>query len=177
MLGLASLLDNSADNKLGFQRLDHTKSPLGDGEVIHVSYNPGELSFSKAANYADINIPGLDAPVLQFVRGSTETLALELFFDSTKNGTGVNADAVTAEVDRFYRMVKIVGELHTPPIVRVSWGKDFPGFRNDQSSAPIPAFDGIVTTCSRKFTLFNPDGVPLRAVVNLSLQSIIGIPR
>jgi len=154
--------------KLTFQTLDHSKNTVGD--PVEVSYNPPELTFGKAANYADINIPGLDAPILQFVRGSTETLNLELFFDSTENGTGTSASAVTTEVDTFYQMVKISGDLHTPPIVRITWGEHFPGLRNDQSARPVPAFDCIVVSCTRKFTLFNPDGVPLRAIVTLALR-------
>jgi nucleoid-associated protein YgaU len=154
--------------KLSFQKLDHAKNTIGD--PIEVSYNPKELTFGQTANYADINIPGLDAPILQFVRGSAETLALELFFDSTDNGTGVDSESVTELVDSFYQLVKISGNLHTPPIVRVLWGTDLPGLRNDQSVRPIPAFDCIVVTCNRKYTLFNPNGVPLRAVVNLALR-------
>lgn len=154
--------------KLTFQKLDHSKSPVG--VPIEVSYNPPELNFSKGATYADINIPGLDAPVLQFVRGTTETLNLELFFDSTENGTGASAVPITSRVDEFYQLVKISGNLHTPPIVRILWGEHFPGLRNDQSSRPVPAFDCIVTSCSRKFTLFNPDGMPLRAIVTLAVR-------
>lgn len=154
--------------KLTFQKLDHSKSPVGD--PIEVSYNPPELNFTKGATYADINIPGLDAPVLQFVRGTTETLNLELFFDSTENGTGASATPVTPRVDEFYQLVKISGDLHTPPIVRILWGEHFPGLRNDQSARPVPAFDCIVTSCSRKFTLFNPDGMPLRAIVTLAVR-------
>lgn len=154
--------------KLSFQKLDHAKNPIGD--PIEVSYNPSELAFGQTANYADINIPGLDAPILQFVRGSTETLSLELFFDSTENGTGSTATPVTTIVDPFYQLVRISGDLHTPPLVRVVWGEHFPGLRHDQSVRPVPAFDCVVVSCNRKFTLFNPDGVPLRAVVTLALR-------
>jgi hypothetical protein len=73
-------------------------------------------------------------------------------------------------VDAFYRLVKIDGELHTPPIVRLTWGNHFPGMVNDGGEGPTPAFDCIVTSCSRRFTLFNPDGKPLRAVVTLALR-------
>lgn len=154
--------------KLTFQKLDHSKNPVGT--AIEVSYNPPEMTFVKEASYADINIPGLDAPIVQFVRGSTETLGLELFFDTTDSGTGAGAVPVTPLVDDFYQLVKIQGNLHTPPIVRIFWGEHFPGLRNDQSARPVPAFDCIVTSCSRKFTLFNPDGVPLRAIVTLALR-------
>jgi len=155
-------------SKLSFQKLDHSKNSIG--EAIEVSYNPAALNFAQTANYADINIPGIDAPILQFVRGSAETLSLELFFDSTEKGTGVDADPVTVKVDPFYQLVRISGDLHTPPIVRIVWGEHFPGLRNDQSVRPVPAFDCIVVSCNRKYTLFNPDGVPLRAVVTLALR-------
>lgn len=155
-------------SKLSFQKLDHSKNNIGD--PIEVDYNPTDLSFGQAATYADINIPGLDAPILQFVRGSTETLSLELFFDTTDSGTGSAAEPVTLKVDPFYQMVRISGDLHTPPIVRVVWGTHFPGLRNDQSVRPVPAFDCVVISCNRKFTLFNPDGIPLRAVVTLALR-------
>ena len=154
--------------KLTFQPLDHTKKPHGD--AFEVNYNPPELSFTKTATYADINIPGLDAPLLQFVRGSTETLNLELFFDSTENGTADAATPVSSLVDNFYRLVKISGTLHTPPLLRIFWGEHFPGLRNDQSKRAVPAFDCIVTSCTRKYTLFNPDGVPLRAIVTLAVR-------
>jgi hypothetical protein len=109
--------------KMSFQKLDHAKSPIGD--AIDVSYNPSELAFAQTANYADINIPGLDAPILQFIRGSAETLNLELFFDSTENGTGTSAVPVTTKVDPFYQLVRISGDLHTPPLVRVVWGEHY----------------------------------------------------
>lgn len=155
-------------SKLSFQKLDHSKNNIGD--PIEVDYNPTDLNFGQAATYADINIPGLDAPILQFVRGSTETLNLELFFDTTDSGTGAAAEPVTVKVDPFYQLVRISGDLHTPPLVRVVWGTQFPGLRNDQSVRPVPAFDCVVVSCNRKFTLFNPDGIPLRAVVTLALR-------
>ena len=42
---------------------------------------------AKGAQIAEIAIPGIDAPILQFVRGQTQTLALELFFDTTRVGS------------------------------------------------------------------------------------------
>lgn len=154
--------------KLTFQRLDLSKEPVGD--PLPVPYNPGEYALSKGAQFADINIPGLDAPVLQFVRGEAETLSLELFFDSTEAGTGASAESVAEQVDVFYRLVKIEGELHTPPIVRITWGEGFPGVTHDQSAGPLPAFDCVVVSCDRRFTLFNPEGLPLRATVSLQLR-------
>ena len=56
--------------------------------MIEVQYNPTELSWDKGAQIAEISIPGLDAPLQQFVRGQAEKLTLELFFDTTDHGMG-----------------------------------------------------------------------------------------
>ena len=50
---------------------------------IPVQFNPPELTLSKGAQIAEIAIPGLDSPILQFIRGQNEKLTLDLFFDTT----------------------------------------------------------------------------------------------
>ena len=54
-------------------------APFPDG--IPVRFNPNEYSLVRNMNYADVNIPGLETSVVQFVRGETQTLALELYLD------------------------------------------------------------------------------------------------
>jgi len=89
----------------------------------------------QGAQIAEVAIPGLDSPLLQFVRGQTETLTLELFFDSTEAGMGRDATPVTAETDRFYQLIKIESAQHAPPIVLFSWGgKEFPGIARTPAS-------------------------------------------
>ena len=53
---------------------------------IPVQFNPTEYTLEKGAQIAEIAIPGLDSPILQFIRGQTEKLTLELFFDTTESG-------------------------------------------------------------------------------------------
>lgn len=170
--------------KLTFQKLNLEKRPLGD--PIEVQFNPTEYAFEKTARMGEVSLPGLDSPILQFVRGESEKLTLELFFDGTSQpsgggllgalGAGIGGGGaeepltVTQRVDDFYRMVKISGELHTPPIVRVSWGTNFPGGTTSESETPSPTFDAIVETVNRRYTLFDPDGKPLRCIVALTLK-------
>jgi len=54
------------------------------GSPLSVSFNPTEYTLNKGAQIAEVAIPGLDSPILQFVRGQTETLSVDLFFDSTE---------------------------------------------------------------------------------------------
>src|SRR5215468_7563135 len=96
-------------------------------EPIAVQYNPTELSYDKSAQFAEIAIPGLDAPLQQFVRGQAEKLTLELFFDTTDQGMGVDAVSVTTKTDRIYQLIKIEPTRHAPPICTFIWNDQFPG--------------------------------------------------
>jgi nucleoid-associated protein YgaU len=154
-------------NRLTFQRLKTDKT--SDGPPFEAAYNPTELAFSKSAQFADIAVPGLEAPIIQFVRGDAETLSLELFFDSTDGGTGDAAASVTEKVSQFQRLVSIEGALHAPPIVRITWGEGLPGPVLG-SAAPMTQVDVIVTSVARRYTLFSPAGQPLRATLTLQMR-------
>lgn len=143
----------------------------GEEEVV-VQFNPNSLTFAKKPKIAAINIPGIDSPLQQFVRGEIETLSVELFFDSTEKGTGQNADSVTVETDKFYGLVKIDPETHAPPVCIFIWGQKFPGdslpemFQNQRRTQ----FKGLVTDVKQDFKLFSPEGTPLRAVLTVSIN-------
>src|SRR5262249_19253881 len=96
-------------------------------EDIEVQYNPTELTWEKNAQVAEIAIPGLDAPLQQFVRGHAEKLTLELFFDTTDQGMGDGALSVTTRTDRIYQLIKIEPTRHAPPICTFFWSDQFPG--------------------------------------------------
>jgi nucleoid-associated protein YgaU len=183
-------------------------------ESIEVQYNPTELSYDKSAQIAEIAIPGLDSPLQQFVRGQTEKLTLELFFDTTDQGMGKGAVSVTTKTDRIYQLVKIEPTRHAPPICTFVWSDHFPGNSvggNAGSAASRAAgaaagaamgaataalgaagsatmavagaianladgnqrrngFKCIVESVKQKFTLFSPEGIPLRATLTVSLR-------
>ena len=94
--------------KMTFQKLDLSKKVEGaklesqtTGGLFEVQFNPTEYSLSTGNQFAEIAIPGLDSPVLQFVRGNSETMTLELFFDTTDDGTGAKVESVTKKTDAF----------------------------------------------------------------------------
>ncbi len=170
---------------------DKASKHVPNPEKIHVQYNPTELSWDKSAQIAEITIPGLDAPLQQFVRGQAEKLTLELFFDTTDQGMGKGAVSVTTQTDRIYQLIKIEPTRHAPPICTFIWSDQFPGssLNGDQGSAASQAagavvasadaangnqrrngFKCIVESVKQKFTLFSPDGVPLRATLTVALR-------
>ncbi len=148
-----------------------------------VQHNPKELSLEKGVQLAEINIPGLDAPLQQFIRGQAEKLTIELFFDTTENGMGEDAVSVTKETDKIYQLVKVESSSHAPPIVNFIWNSHFSGDSLLKFTPPPKdqklkgttnqlrhSFKGVVESVKQNFTLFNPDGIPLRATINLVLR-------
>lgn len=162
--------DTSNADKLTFQRLNIDKSMRG--EAVTVDYNPTEMMFAKKVNYADIAIPGLDTAPMQFVRGEAETLSLQLLFDTTAGGMGEDATPVTEQFSALYGLVKIDGDLHTPPIVRISWGDKNIGYlpNAEEGTAHANVFDAVVLGVDRKFLLFTAKGTPVRATLSMSFK-------
>jgi nucleoid-associated protein YgaU len=144
----------------------------GEIEFISVQFNPTQLAFSKGVQLGDIPIPGLDSSLIQFVRGQTETLSIDPFFDSTEGGMGANARSVTESSDQIYQLVKIEPDSHAPPICEFIWNDKFPGahisekFGNQKRNS----FTCLVESVRHQYTLFSPEGVPLRATVSVSLR-------
>lgn len=175
-----------------------------NAEMIEVQYNPTELSWDKSSQIAEISIPGLDAPLQQFVRGQAEKLTLELFFDTTDHGMGKGAVSVTTLTDRIYQLIKIEPTRHAPPVCTFIWNDAFPGssLEGNAGSAASLAIGGSVGTAAagavagavagiasatsgnqrrngfrcivesvrQKFTLFSPEGIPLRAALSVGLR-------
>jgi nucleoid-associated protein YgaU len=131
-----------------------------DKDTISVQFNPTEYTRTKGAQIAEINIPGLDSPILQFIRGQNEKLSMELFFDTTREGMGEDEfEDVRVYTEPLYQLVKIQSETHAPPRVRFIWGEEKEN-----------AFQAIVESVQQKFTLFNPAGVPLRATLSVTFR-------
>jgi nucleoid-associated protein YgaU len=137
-----------------------------------VQFNPKELSLDKGVQFAEIAIPGLDAPLQQFVRGQAETLSLELFFDTTEGGMGDDAVSVTTETDEIYKLAKVESDSHAPPIVEFIWNEHFSGdtLTGTNGNQLRNGFTGVVESVRQRYTLFSPKGVPLRATVSLTLK-------
>jgi len=125
----------------------------GKEKTIKVLFNPNEYRLNKANQFAEVAIPGLAGPPLQFVRGKARTLSMQLFFDTyTYYGSADVRDYTKKIVD----LLKIDDKLHAPPICHFNWG--------DLN------FVGVLERADQRFTLFLPDGKPVRATVDVSFK-------
>lgn len=120
--------------------------------IIPLCFNPTEYQRQKANTFAEIGIPGLESPPIQYVRGAAEKLTAELLADTSDT----LEDVRTRYTDRVRGLMDINAELHAPPIVRLAWGSE--------------SFKGVIESLNITFVLFTPEGIPLRAKLSLTLK-------
>lgn len=136
------------------------------GAPIKAMFNPERYTVNKSVQLAEIAIPGLDAPVVQFVRGQNEKINLELFFDTTDQGMADSVTDVRTLTTAVYKLLKVDGELHAPPRVLLSWGN---GSQLTSHGTSIPPWL-VLESVSEEFSVFSPGGVPLRAKLSVTFR-------
>ena len=129
------------------------ESPPGvDDPIIPFKFNPTEYQVQKSNTFAEIGIPGLETPPIQFIRGAAETLTVELLVDTSDTLEHVGE----RYANRLRDLMNINSELHAPPILSLVWDRQ--------------VFRGVLESLGITYVLFSPEGVPLRARVNLTLK-------
>jgi nucleoid-associated protein YgaU len=137
------------------------------GVKVPFMFNPEEFSVEKSNNFAAVNIPGLSAPLIQFVGGEARTVSLDLFFDTYEEGQDVrfHTDRITGwDTGSMYSklsgnkkgLMDIDSDLHAPPVCQFVWGAF--------------VFPCIIERATKKFTMFLPEGIPVRATLTVSLK-------
>lgn len=131
------------------------------GDRIAVQFNPTEYSVSRENSFAQAAVPGLSAPLLQFAHGNMRTLEMELILDTYEahpesgqpNGAG---DDVREVVNRFTGLMDIDPTTHAPPVLLFTWAS--------------LSFTCVLARVSQNYTMFRPDGIPVRAKLQVSFQ-------
>ncbi|WP_394849949.1 LysM peptidoglycan-binding domain-containing protein [Pendulispora brunnea] len=127
----------------------------GPGE-FEVPFNPKEYVIEQSNTFAEIAIPGLEAPIIQFVRGNTEKLSFELLIDTTDHPPGSKGRDARTKANEILRLARIDGERHAPPVCLFEWGEE--------------VMRGVIESVRRQFVLFDPDGTPTRIQVTLGVK-------
>lgn len=127
-----------------------------------VLFNPEEYSLNRDINYAQIAIPGLSGPLLQFVHGNMQTLEMELFLDTYeehREGNRIINQAsgdVRLLVGELTHLMDIEPTIHAPPVLMFTWG--------------TLSFTCVLARASQKYNMFNSSGVPVRARVQVTFN-------
>jgi hypothetical protein len=132
------------------------------GDEVEVLFNPEEYSLNKDNNFAQMAVPGLRSPLLQFVHGNLQTLEMELLVDTyeehksgnkTLNQAGQDVRDLTS---RITCLLDINPDTHAPPVLVFTWGS--------------LAFTCVLARASQRFIMFRPDGVPVRARLQVTFN-------
>jgi nucleoid-associated protein YgaU len=121
------------------------------GDKFTVLFNPEEYTVNKDNNFAQQAIPGLSAPILQFVHGNMQTLEMELFLDTYEAGSDVRE--LTTKITH---LMDIEPTTHAPPILEFTWGS--------------LVFTCVLARASQRFIMFTPKGIPVRARLNVTFN-------
>ena len=132
---------------------------------IEFQFNPKELSIQKSARWERKparNAKKASAP--EFAGAEPCKLTLEMFFDASDTELG----SVVEPVEELFRCCvptedTVANKKAVPPLVQLSWGT-------------IVSFPGFITSVQAKYTLFAPDGTPIRATCSVSMEEMPGDP-
>jgi hypothetical protein len=126
------------------------------GQQIPVMYNPEQYSLDQGNNFAEIGIPGLNAPPIQYVRGKGRILSMELLFDSYELGVDVRqfTDPVTG-------LLATVADTFAPPILLFVMGSF--------------SFRCVLMEAAQRFTMFAINGTPVRSTLNVRFHEYVDV--
>ena len=101
----------------------------------------------------------------EFGSGQPTTLQMQLFFD-TYARDGAPKDVRKAYTEAIWDMMKVDPALSNkknkkgrPPIVIFQWGSTW-------------SFKAVITSIKERFTLFLPDGTPVRSTLDVTFQQV-----
>jgi hypothetical protein len=119
--------------------------------LIPVMFNPPQYQLQKTNQFAEIGIPGLGSSLLQFVKGDSQTLTMELFFDTTDSQRDVRV--FTGQV---VGLTVLNVHTHAPPRLLFFWGS--------------LVFPCVLESVTQQFDYFHPAGQPLRARLTVTFK-------
>ena len=132
------------------------------GPPISCMFNPKEYAVAKQNSWKVGHTPGTNVPFVEFSGGQAATLQMQLFFDTYATGKDVRREYTEAiwelmMVDESLKDRKT--KKGRPPKVRFQWGSAW-------------SFDAVITSINQKFLLFLPNGIPVRATLDVTFQQV-----
>ena len=126
---------------------------------FEVLINPDSLTFSREVKYTTDKVLGTSANVNRFDGNAPSKLNFSFILD----GTGVayeKTESVEDTIKRFEKVVyKYIGNIHQPNPLKINWGNF--------------SFNCRVETLNYEYSLFAPNGEPLRVKVTVSFVNYI----
>ena len=115
--------------------------------------NPNEITLSYEMEYDAAQGSGTTGSRMNFKKMKPGDLALTFFLD----GTGANGERIDVQqkIEEFQTVTGYNGDIHRPNYLKVSWGT-------------LTVKRCVLKSASIAYKLFQPNGIPLRAVITAS---------
>jgi nucleoid-associated protein YgaU len=127
------------------------------GQRVVAMFNPEDYTVNRENNWAQATIPGLSAPLLQFAGGAMQTLEMELLLDTREtHGSAAAGSDVRDQTNKVLALMDIDATTHAPPPVLFAWGS--------------LTFTCVLARAAQRFIMFRPDGVPIRARLQVTFN-------
>lgn len=151
--------------KLKLTTVAVSKGKLGaEGDSFEVMINPAGFSRTLGICFSEDQAQGAIGSEQKFTRVSPDKLSFDIVLDGTgvvevpEGGDG--ADDVKTQVKNLRTVVsRYEGSIHDVNVVKILWGTTL--------------FYGRLDTLELEYTLFKPDGDPLRAKVKMSFTEFL----
>lgn len=130
-------------------------------ETIEFQLNPKELTVAKTAKWESKNQKkASSAPPASYQGPEPQKMTVEMYFDETRSHDGSVVARVEALLATTAPTEKSTStKKPSAPWVVFKWGL-------------FTGFTGYVKSVSAKYTLFSPDGTPLRAVCTVAVEEL-----
>lgn len=133
------------------------KPDYDNDNAVVAHFNPESLSLSKSNRWAHRPSIGKSTPKSAYGGGNAGSMSIELLFDTTRSG-----EKVTESYRKLLEFALAQPSSNKdgngePKQVAVKWGK-------------FLSYVAIIESVTQSFSLFLPDGTPIRAHVTVSLR-------
>lgn len=134
---------------------DKFSIPADSPNLLVLAINPASFSLSPGACFTDADAAGGTGEAQEYNSSLGATLSTEFIFDATGAVPGAGSKDVAAQISDFRRAtLDTHSAIHSPNYLELAWGKTL--------------FKGRLKSLDIEYTLFNPDGSPLRAKAKAS---------
>jgi hypothetical protein len=125
----------------------------GEGDIsLDVYFNPKEIQIDKTVPWTEHAKTEGNEPTLEFTNAKPKNLTVELMFDGFEDEVDVHKKYVS----KLERMTMVDETKKRPPNLTFTFGS-------------MPVFKGVIASLGVKYTLFMPDGTPVRATVTVKM--------
>ena len=131
-----------------------------EGSPYTVMINPDTVKLQRSIEYNEQQAPATSSASQKYKSTPSDKLNFDIVIDCT-GIVDPTRTTMSTEITALQNIVYTYnGKIHRPNFVIIQWGQNF-------------TFNGVLTSFDISYTLFKPDGSPLRAKISLAFSQYI----